>query len=113
MCQDFVDLVQVLELLGDSRESQQPLFIPSLQQELCHLDLHQVAALVSAGGLEEPTHRYVFVHQILNIIGVLTVYVLIQAHAPLDAQAPPAKYIPHQIHTNCLIKHQKIVKKTH
>ncbi len=38
-------------------------------------------------------------------------YVLTQAHALTDSQAPPATNTLHQIHTKCLMKHQKIVQK--
>ena len=40
-----------------------------------------------------------------------TVYVLIQAHALIDAHAPAAQNTSHQIHDKYLIKHQKIVQK--
>ena len=44
-----------------------------------------------------------------------TVYALIEAQSLIDAQAPPAANIPHQIHIKCLIKtqskdHQEAVK---
>ncbi len=38
--------------------------------------------------------------------------VLIQAHALIDVHAAATKNTSHQIHTKCLIKHQKIVQKT-
>ncbi len=40
-----------------------------------------------------------------------TVYVLVEAQSLIDMQAPPATTIPHHIHTQSLIKYQKIVKK--
>ncbi len=40
-----------------------------------------------------------------------TEYVLIEAHALIDAHHPSAKNKSHQIHSKCLIKHQKIVQK--
>ncbi len=41
-----------------------------------------------------------------------TVYVLIQAHALIDAHAPAAQNTSHQIHTKYLIKHQISSKNT-
>ncbi len=46
----------------------------------------------------------------LRDIQVCTVYFLIEARSLIDAQAPPATNIPHQIHTKYLIKHQKNFK---
>ncbi len=43
---------------------------------------------------------------------VHTVYVLIEVYCVSDRHTSlSATNIPHQIHTKCLIKHQKIVKK--
>ncbi len=39
------------------------------------------------------------------------VYVIVEAQSLTDIEAPPATNIAYQIHTKCLIKHQKIIKK--
>ena len=41
----------------------------------------------------------------------MTVNVLIQGHALIDAHAPAAQNTSHPIHTKCPIKHQKIIQK--
>ncbi len=41
----------------------------------------------------------------------IELYVLIRAITLIDVQAPTAKNTSHQIHTKCLIKHQKIIQK--
>ncbi len=37
-------------------------------------------------------------------------YVLIQGHTLIDAHANAAQNSSHQIHTKCLIKHQKVIQ---
>lgn len=53
MCQDLVDLVEVAEFGGDEVEATQPLGISPRTQELQHVQVHQVPALVPGGCLQE------------------------------------------------------------
>lgn len=53
MCQDLVDLVEVAEFRGDEVKAAQPLGIAPCPQELQHVQVHQVPALVPGGCLQE------------------------------------------------------------
>lgn len=48
MSQQLVDFVQVTQLLRDVLQSLEPALVSALSEELLPLQLHQVAALVSA-----------------------------------------------------------------
>ncbi len=52
------------------------------------------------------SHKKLLIYMYMN-----TIYILIQAHALIDAHAPAAQNTSHQIHTKCLLKHSKIVPK--
>lgn len=53
VCQDLVDLVEVAEFGGDEFEAAQPLGVPPRPQELQHVQVHQVPALVPGCCLQE------------------------------------------------------------
>jgi len=50
VCENFVDLVELLELLGDVLESPEPARVAALLEELEFLDFDKVAALVARRG---------------------------------------------------------------
>jgi len=52
--QDLVDLVEVAQFGGDEIETAQPLGIAPRPQELQHVEVHQVPAVVPRGRLQEP-----------------------------------------------------------
>lgn len=53
MCQDLVDLVEVAEFGGDEFEAAQPLGVTPCPQELQHVQVHQVPALMPGRCLQE------------------------------------------------------------
>lgn len=52
--QDLVDLAEVAQFEGDEIEPTQPLGITPRPQELQHVEVHQVPAVVPCGRLQEP-----------------------------------------------------------